>query len=146
MIAAGRRLTAAPQLAVPNGDKLRFRLVGDEPIARPDGQSVVAGWKVLVFQDMKSGRCYATFVHGAGESVAGEIACAAPPELEERIYTVRDRSGWRATTAVARVSSGPYEDAATPPASRSRSCAPAIPPVATMAAHSHTAWRNLRSI
>jgi hypothetical protein len=78
VIAAGRRLTAAPQLAVPNGDKLRFRLVGDEPIAGPDGQSVVAGWKVLVFQDMKTARCYATFVHGAGESVAGEIACAAP--------------------------------------------------------------------
>lgn len=28
LILAGRQLTAAPQILVPNGDKLRFRLVG----------------------------------------------------------------------------------------------------------------------
>jgi hypothetical protein len=76
MTAASRRLTAAPQLLVPSGDQLRFRLVGDEPIAGPDGQSVVPGWKVLVFEDVKSARCYVTFVHGVGNSVAGEIPCA----------------------------------------------------------------------
>jgi hypothetical protein len=79
VVAAGRRLPAAPQRVVPNGDKLCFRLVGDEPIAGPDGQSIVPGWKVLVFQDMKTERCYVTFVHGAGESVAGEIACGDHP-------------------------------------------------------------------
>jgi hypothetical protein len=76
---AGRRLMAAPQIAVPNGDQLRFKLVGDEPIAGPDGRSIVPGWKVLVFEDVKSTRCYVTFLHGSGESVAGEIPCADRP-------------------------------------------------------------------
>jgi hypothetical protein len=76
LAAFGRRIIAAPQLLDPNGEQLRFRLVGDEPIAGPDGHSVVRGWRALVFEDVKAGRCYVTFVHGVGDSVAGEILCA----------------------------------------------------------------------
>jgi hypothetical protein len=71
---AGQRIGAASQLM--SADKLRFQLVGDEPVAGPDGLSLVTGWKVLVFKDRVTSRCYVTFVHGAGQSVAGELACA----------------------------------------------------------------------
>jgi hypothetical protein len=79
MIIAGRRVGAAPQIVVPSGEQLRFRLVGDEPIAGPDGRSVLPDWKVLVFEDVKISRCYVTFLHGGSESVAGEIPCADRP-------------------------------------------------------------------
>jgi hypothetical protein len=35
---------------VPPPEQLRFRLVGDEPIATADGHSIVTGYKVLVFR------------------------------------------------------------------------------------------------
>jgi hypothetical protein len=76
---AGHRLGAASQLL--SADKLRFQLVGDEPIAGPDGLSLVTGWKVLVFKDRATSRCYVTFVHGASETVASDVACA---ELQGR--------------------------------------------------------------
>jgi hypothetical protein len=70
-----RIANATPQIEYPSGDKLRFQLVGDEPIAGPDGQSVVAGWKVLVFKDRTSARCYVTFTHTGSATVAGEMPC-----------------------------------------------------------------------
>ncbi len=72
---AARTRAAARQL-VPDPQTRRFRLVGDEPIAGPDGRSVVTDWKVLVFKDRKSSRCYVTFLRGDSMSAAGDIPCA----------------------------------------------------------------------
>jgi hypothetical protein len=74
-IAAGRHVSAT-QIEFPNGQKLRFRLIGDEPIAGPDGQSIVPGWKVLVFEDRKSARCYVTFTHDSAAAAAADMPCA----------------------------------------------------------------------
>ena len=72
---AGVRTSGAAAQLVPNGADLRFRLVGDEPVAGPDGNSVVNGWKVLVFKDMKSGQCYFTFTSTNGMGVANAAPC-----------------------------------------------------------------------
>ena len=61
---------------VPAPADLRFRLVGDEPIAGPDGKSTVSRSKVLVFRDMKTGECYVTFVLASGTSTVGQGPCA----------------------------------------------------------------------
>jgi hypothetical protein len=55
-------------VVVPPPEQLRFRLVGDEPIATADGHSIVAGYKVLVFRDTGSARCYVAFLAGASIS------------------------------------------------------------------------------
>ena len=70
------RGNAAAQL-VPSPESLRFRLVGDEPIAGPDGQSIVTGWKVLVFMDQRTSRCYVTFTQGTAAAMGSEIPCAS---------------------------------------------------------------------
>jgi len=56
-------------------DKLRFRLVGDEPIASPDGRGPVTGFKVIVLRDMKSDQCYVAFLAGNALSVTGPSVC-----------------------------------------------------------------------
>jgi hypothetical protein len=77
-LAFGIRAAAGSQL-VPSPESLRFRLVGDEPISGPDGRSIVTGWKVLVFQDLESSRCYLAFTRGDSMAVAGDVPCARPP-------------------------------------------------------------------
>ena len=66
-------------LTIPNPDKLRFRLVGDEPIASPDMRSVVLGWKVVVFRDTMSDQCYVTFISGSSISTTGPSVCPQTP-------------------------------------------------------------------
>ena len=56
-------------------DKLRFRLVGDEPIASPDGRTTVSGMKVIVLRDTKSDQCYVTFIAGSAMSTTGPSVC-----------------------------------------------------------------------
>jgi hypothetical protein len=56
-------------------EKLRFRLVGDEPIASGDGRSIVNGFKVIVLRDTKSDQCYVTFMSGNAMSVTGPSVC-----------------------------------------------------------------------
>lgn len=60
---------------VPSPEQLRFRLVGDEPIATADGRSIVNGHKVLVFRDTGSARCYVAFIAGTSISATGPAAC-----------------------------------------------------------------------
>ncbi len=60
---------------VPSPEQLRFRLVGDEPIATGDGRSIVNGYKVLVFRDTGSARCYVAFIAGVSISATGPAAC-----------------------------------------------------------------------
>jgi hypothetical protein len=58
-----------------NPDKLRFRLVGDEPIAGPDGQTFLNGWKVVVLKDLRADQCYIAFVSGTAMAVNGPAVC-----------------------------------------------------------------------
>jgi hypothetical protein len=60
---------------VPPPEKLRFRMVGDEPIATSDGRSIVNGYKVMVFRDTGSGQCYVTFITGNDLSATGPGVC-----------------------------------------------------------------------
>jgi hypothetical protein len=60
---------------VPSPERLQFRLVGDEPIATADGRSIVTGYKVMVFKDTGSGRCYVTFVAGSALSATSAATC-----------------------------------------------------------------------
>jgi hypothetical protein len=72
-----RRLAAGQGVFVPGGDQLRFQLIGDEPIAGPDGRSVVNGWSVLMFKDRKLGICYVAFKQVSG--IAAVEAATCPP-------------------------------------------------------------------
>ena len=56
-------------------EQLRFQLIGDEPIAGPDGRSVVTGWSALVFKDRKGGGCYLAFKQGPSISVMQSTIC-----------------------------------------------------------------------
>jgi hypothetical protein len=57
LLVALERVGARQLVLVPNADRLRFQLIGNEPIAGPDGRALVRGWSVLVFRDRKADRC-----------------------------------------------------------------------------------------
>jgi hypothetical protein len=67
------RSTYAAQIAEPG--RVRFRVVGDEPIAMPDGRSFANNWKVVVMRDTKSDQCYTLFMLGASMSATGPATC-----------------------------------------------------------------------
>jgi hypothetical protein len=69
------RLSAGQALLVPSPDRLRYQLIGDEPIAGPDGQSVVNGWSVLVFKDRTESRCYVAFKQGPAITAMESATC-----------------------------------------------------------------------
>ena len=70
-------LAAAQRVVeVPRAELLRYRLVGNEPIAAPDNHSLVSGWSVLVFKDRRTGLCYVTF--SRGDAIAATDAAACP--------------------------------------------------------------------
>jgi hypothetical protein len=56
-------------------ERLRFRLVGDEPIATADARAIVTGFKVLVFRDTGSNLCYVSFITGSSMAATGPVAC-----------------------------------------------------------------------
>lgn len=56
-------------------DKLRFRLVGDEPIQSPDGKGYLLGFKAVVIRDVKEDNCYTMFVMGAAVTTTGPSEC-----------------------------------------------------------------------
>jgi hypothetical protein len=68
------REVAATQLA-PDPDQLRFQLIGNEPIAGPDGRAVVKEWSVLMFKDRKSNECYLAFSHRSAIAAVNVAAC-----------------------------------------------------------------------
>jgi hypothetical protein len=67
------RTTYAAQIATP--DRVRFRVVGDEPISMPDGRSFANNWKVVVMRDTKSDQCYTLFMLGGSMSATGPATC-----------------------------------------------------------------------
>jgi len=72
---AAESLTARQALVVPNAADVRFELLGNEPIAAPDGRALVTDWSVLMFRDRKSDRCYVAFKHEGAISVDSAV-CA----------------------------------------------------------------------
>jgi hypothetical protein len=71
------RLAAGQAILAPAPEEVRFQLLGNEPIAGPDGRGLVGGWSVLVFKDRKAGQCYVAF--SRGEAIAATNAAACPP-------------------------------------------------------------------
>jgi hypothetical protein len=71
-----RPVSASQTVVVPGADEGRFELVGNEPIAGPDGRSIVRGWSVLMFRDRKSDRCHVAFNHGDAIAVEEAVACS----------------------------------------------------------------------
>jgi hypothetical protein len=75
LVALGGLVVQRSTAAQFDPEQLRFRLVGDEPIAGPDGKSTVSGSKVLVFRDMKRNECFVTFVLPSGTSTVSAGVC-----------------------------------------------------------------------
>jgi hypothetical protein len=75
-IAALRTVGAAQHVVqVPRADQLRFQLIGNEPIAGPDGRAIVKDWTVLLFKDRRSGQCYLVFARDAAIGTTDAAPC-----------------------------------------------------------------------
>jgi hypothetical protein len=70
-----QQVFAGQAVLVPSADQLRYQLIGDEPIAGPDGQSLVNGWSVLVFKDRREARCYVAFKQGPAITAMEASTC-----------------------------------------------------------------------
>ena len=70
------RVGARQLVLVPDTEGLRFQLIGNEPIAGPDGRALVRGWSVLLLKDREADRCYIVFKHDVG--IAAEVATVCP--------------------------------------------------------------------
>ena len=69
------RVSARQAVVRPGAEDVRFELIGNEPIAGPDGRALVRGWSVLVFRDRHSARCYVAFKHESAIAVESEATC-----------------------------------------------------------------------
>jgi hypothetical protein len=74
-LSAAQRVDARQPILTPNPQDVRFQLLGNEPIAAPDGYSVVNGWSVLVFKDRKAGQCYVAFTRGSDIAATQAQSC-----------------------------------------------------------------------
>jgi hypothetical protein len=70
-----RPVSATQVVLVPSASELRFQLIGNEPIAGPDGRAIVKDWAVLMFKDRKTGECYLVFARGSDMSAASVATC-----------------------------------------------------------------------
>ena len=67
---------ARAQGMFPGPDRVRFRMISNEPIATSDGGAVVAGSSAIVVQDRRTGQCYVAV--SVGSAMAMErIDCGA---------------------------------------------------------------------
>ena len=64
---------ARAQVLTPRPEELRFQALLNEPIAAPDGKSVVAGTFALMVRDRQTGQCYVVVTVGSamGMTTAG---------------------------------------------------------------------------
>jgi hypothetical protein len=69
------RVSASQAVSTPRGDQVRFQLVGNEPIAGPDGRALVTNWSVTVFKDRATDQCYVVFKTVDSISTAPPTAC-----------------------------------------------------------------------
>lgn len=75
VVLGANRLTARQAVLAPAPEQVRFQLIGNEPIAGPDGRALVDGWSVLVFKDRKAGQCYVAFSRGAAIAATEAARC-----------------------------------------------------------------------
>ena len=79
-IAALGLVSAAQQVVqVPRAEQLRYQLIGNEPIAAPDGRSIVNDWSVLLFKDRRSNQCYVVFARGSDVGATDAAPCPPAP-------------------------------------------------------------------
>jgi hypothetical protein len=57
-------------------EELRYRLIGDEPIAKADLRGVVPGWHAVMVRDQHTGQCYVGFATSASVTLAGPQTCS----------------------------------------------------------------------
>lgn len=74
-LAIALTVTARAQGTPPVPDRLRFRVVTDEPVASADLRATVPGWRVIVVKDTTTAQCYVTFVAAAMISKTDPIPC-----------------------------------------------------------------------
>jgi hypothetical protein len=66
---------ARAQVLTPRPQELRFQALLNEPIATPDGKSVVAGTSALMVRDRETGQCYVIVTLGSAISMSS-AGCA----------------------------------------------------------------------
>jgi hypothetical protein len=60
---------------IPMADGMRFQMIGDEPIASPDGRSFVTNWKAVMLRDRRANQCYVAFITDRAMSLSGAVDC-----------------------------------------------------------------------
>lgn len=75
-VSLGLQRTSTAQGVLPSASEVRFELIGNEPIAGPDGRALVKGWSVLMFRDRRSDQCYVVFKQG--DAITAEAGAACP--------------------------------------------------------------------
>jgi hypothetical protein len=78
VLARVRHVDASQVGLAPYTEQLRFQLIGNEPIAGPDGRALVNEWSVLMFKDRKSNECYLAFSRGWAIAAVNVTACPQP--------------------------------------------------------------------
>ena len=58
------------QVAIPRPEDVRFQLLVNEPIAAPDGRSVVPASSALVLRDRRTSQCYIVVSVGSTMAMA----------------------------------------------------------------------------
>jgi len=58
------------QVAIPRPEDVRFQLLINEPIAAPDGRSVVPAASALVLRDRRTSQCYVVVSVGSTMAMA----------------------------------------------------------------------------
>jgi hypothetical protein len=56
-------------------ERLRFRVVSDEPVATADLRNTVTGWRVVVLKDTHTEQCFITFLTASTVSKTDPVAC-----------------------------------------------------------------------
>jgi hypothetical protein len=74
-VLGGVRAVSGQAVLTPNAEDVRYQLIGNEPIAGPDGFSLVKDWSALMFKDRRSGDCYLAFARGSAISAVNVAQC-----------------------------------------------------------------------
>jgi hypothetical protein len=82
ILAFGLVYAAQQVVQVPRAEQLRYQLIGNEPIAAPDGRSIVNDWSVLLFKDRRSNQCYVVFARGTDIGATDAAPCPIPGTAE----------------------------------------------------------------
>jgi hypothetical protein len=67
---------AHAQVLTARAEDVRFQLVTNEPIAAPEGRSIVAGTSALVLKDRRTGECFAAVTVGSAMAMV-RVQCGS---------------------------------------------------------------------